>query len=360
MKYLFFVLPIVALVYVFIRMWHILPFSLLGKSIAVTIGVLIFVTMVWGIVLGFEKMSINFSAVVYEITTSWLFILLYLLMIFLLMDVLRCCHILPKDFLFNSIKGSLIVFTIIVALFVYGNVHYHHKKAVRLNLTTDKQIEKPLKIILISDLHLGYHNQINSFAKWVDMINKEQADLILIAGDIIDRSIRPLFEQKVYNEFHRLNAPIYACFGNHEYFAGKQDALAFYEKAGINVLQDTSVVYNNIVIAGRDDRINTKRKELKQILKDTDKNKYHILLDHQPYNLEQAQKEGVDFQFSGHTHYGQVFPINLITDAIYEKAYGCYKKGQTDYYISSGLGIWGGKFRIGTKSEYVVLTLRQK
>lgn len=360
MKYLFFAVPVLALVYVFVRMWHILPFSVFWKSIVVSIGVLLFVSMVLGIVIGYDNMSLNFSATVYEIATSWLFILLYLLMIFLLMDVLRCCHILPKEFLFNSIKGSLIVFTIIVAIFVYGNVHYHHKKAVRLDLTTNKQIEKPLKIILISDLHLGYHNQINSFSKWVDMINREQADLILIAGDIIDISTKPLFEQKVYNEFHRLKAPIYACLGNHEYFAGKKDALAFYEKAGINLLQDTSIVYNNIVITGRDDRSNTKRKDLKQILNNTDRSKYHILLDHQPYNLEQAKDNGIDFQFSGHTHYGQVFPINLITDAIYEKAYGYYKKGETDYYVSSGLGIWGGKFRIGTKSEYVVLTLKQK
>ncbi|MDO5760892.1 MAG: metallophosphoesterase, partial [Bacteroidota bacterium] len=166
--------------------------------------------------------------------------------------------------------------------------------------------------------------------------------------------------QKVYEEFIRLNAPIYACFGNHEYFADKQKALQFYKQSGINILQDTSVVYKNLVITGRDDRSNPSRKPLKELLKNTDKNKYHILLDHQPYNLEQAQENSIDFQFSGHTHYGQVFPINLITNAIYEKAYGSYKKGNTSYYISSGLGIWGGKFRIGTQSEYIVLNLKQK
>ena len=95
-------------------------------------------------------------------------------------------------------------------------------------------------------------------------------------------------------------------------------------------------------------------------MKDVDKSKYTILLDHQPYHLEQAEQNGVDFQFSGHTHHGQVWPISWITEAIYEDAYGPYQKGKTQYYVSSGIGIWGGKFRIDTCSEYLVVTLRPK
>ncbi|MBO6216439.1 MAG: metallophosphoesterase, partial [Prevotella sp.] len=88
--------------------------------------------------------------------------------------------------------------------------------------------------------------------------------------------------------------------------------------------------------------------------------RYTILLDHQPYNLEQAEKAGVDFQFSGHTHHGQVWPISWITERIYEDAFGPYQRGNTRYYVSSGIGIWGGKFRIGTQSEYVVAKLNTK
>lgn len=87
---------------------------------------------------------------------------------------------------------------------------------------------------------------------------------------------------------------------------------------------------------------------------------FFILLDRQPYHLEEAEQNGIDFQFSGHTHHGQVWPVSWVTDALYEKAYGSLQKGNTQYYISSGLGIWGGKFRIGTQSEYVVLTIEHK
>ena len=91
----------------------------------------------------------------------------------------------------------------------------------------------------------------------------------------------------------------------------------------------------------------------------TSHSSFLILLDHQPYHLEQAERQHIDFQFSGHTHHGQVWPISWITESIYECAFGAHKRGHTNYYVSSGLGIWGGKFRIGTRSEYVVLNLQR-
>jgi predicted MPP superfamily phosphohydrolase len=87
---------------------------------------------------------------------------------------------------------------------------------------------------------------------------------------------------------------------------------------------------------------------------------FTILLDHQPYHLEDAEQVGIDFQFSGHTHYGQVWPISWIEDAIYEDVFGPYQRGGTQYYVTSGLGIWGAKFRIGTRSEYLVVNIRKK
>ncbi len=358
MKYLMILLPLVALCYTMIRVYNILPFGTWLKVLVVCLCVGIFLGMFVNLFVGLEKLNLSLSTVIYEVTTSWLFILLYLFMIFLLMDILRLCHILPHDWLFNSWKGSIGVFCLIFIIFLYGNIHYKHKYRTSINIKTEKTLHKPYKIVMVSDLHIGYHNQRKELAKWIDMINKEKADIILIGGDIIDISTYPIDLQRSYEEFHRLNAPVYACLGNHEYFSGLDKAKEFYRKAGINLLVDTCVVFNeDIMIVGRDDRSNNNRKTCNQLLEAQNKDKYTILLDHQPYNLQQAQLNGVDFQFSGHTHYGQVFPINLITSAIYEKAYGQYKLGKTNYYISSGLGIWGGKFRIGTKSEYAVLLL---
>jgi predicted MPP superfamily phosphohydrolase len=147
--------------------------------------------------------------------------------------------------------------------------------------------------------------------------------------------------------------------GNHDYIANANRTIPFIKSTGIHLLRDEAILVDSaIYIVGRDDRSNPHRKPIKEILKGLNTNKPLILLDHQPYHLEEAANAGVDFQFSGHTHRGQVFPINLITDAIYEKSHGYLKKGNTNIYVSSGLGIWGGKFRIGSQSEYVVINLQ--
>jgi predicted MPP superfamily phosphohydrolase len=151
---------------------------------------------------------------------------------------------------------------------------------------------------------------------------------------------------------------VYASPGNHEYIAGISKSLAFLKEAGVTVLRDSVALINNAVyVAGRDDRTNAARKSVKELTDTLDKSKLLILLDHQPYQLEQAEKNGIDLQISGHTHHGQIIPLSWITEMIYEKAHGYLKKGDSHIYVSSGLGLWGGKFRIGTRSEYVVIDL---
>jgi predicted MPP superfamily phosphohydrolase len=291
---------------------------------------------------------------------SSIFVLLYLFMLFIVLDVLRLVRIVPSAWLHNNWWTAAGVLVLIGGIFVYGNLHYMHKVRQPLTLHTDKPLTKPVKLVMASDLHLGYHNPRHELARWVDLMNEEHADAILIAGDIIDGSIRPLTEEQMAQEFRRLNAPVYACLGNHEYYSGEPEAQRFYQEAGIHLLRDTSAVVGELCLLGRDDRSNLGRKDVAAIVRDADMQKYTILLDHQPYHLERTERAGIDFQFSGHTHYGQVWPISWITDAIYECAFGPHQRGNTRYYVSSGIGIWGGKFRIGTRSEYVVATLDNK
>jgi predicted MPP superfamily phosphohydrolase len=161
--------------------------------------------------------------------------------------------------------------------------------------------------------------------------------------------------------FHRLHCRygVYAVFGNHEYMAGITGASAFLRAAGITLLQDSTVLIDGrFYLAGRDDRSNPHRKTVAELTASLDKTKPLFLLDHQPWHLEETAAAGVDFQFSGHTHDGQVWPLNYITAHLFECSHGYIRKGDSSIYVSSGLGIWGGKFRIGTRSEYVVLTLK--
>ncbi|MBR7017676.1 MAG: metallophosphoesterase [Prevotella sp.] len=353
---IFLLLPILGNVYVLWHVWRILPLSPWLKTIVVVLMVAAFLLLILNFRMH-QQLSLPMATVIYEIGTSWIIILLYLFMAFLLLDIGRWVHLVPPTFLKNSMTGTLTVTGVLLVLFIYGNIHYRQKVRQPLTLTTEKKISRPLKVVMLSDLHVGYHNRRTELARWVDMINQEKADLILIAGDIIDNSTRPLDEQQMEKEFLRLNAPVVACLGNHEYYAGQPDSRLFYRKADITLLKDSVMEMGDLCIIGRDDRTNLRRKKMEDLLQGVDRSKYLIVLDHQPYHLDEAERNGIDFQLSGHTHHGQVWPISWITEAVYECAFGDYQRGKTRYYVSSGMGIWGGKFRIGTRSEYVVATI---
>ena len=304
-----------------------------------------------------ERVPVNVATVFYEVGNTWLIAFLYLLIIFLLADIASLCHLLPKTYLKDSLTGLLSVTGIVTIVMVLGGFQYHHKQREEMTITTKKPLEKPLTIVLASDLHIGYHNRKAELARWVDLINAEKPDLVLIGGDIIDRSLRPVVEGHYAEEFRRIQAPVYTILGNHEYFSNAELSERFFKDAGIILLKDSVAHFKGIDIIGRNDRMAHHRAPIKDLAAGLEG--FTILLDHQPYHLEEAEKAGIDFQFSGHTHRGQIWPISWITDAIYEKSWGHHQRGHTRYYISSGLGIWGPKIRIGTRSEYLVLHLNR-
>ena len=123
------------------------------------------------------------------------------------------------------------------------------------------------------------------------------------------------------------------------------------------LLKDSVAHFKGVDVIGRKDRTTPGRAALRDLADGLEG--FTVLLDHQPNHLEEAEAAGIDFQFSGHTHRGQVWPVSWFTDAIFEKSWGHYRKGDTRYYISSGLGLWGAKIRVGTRSEYLVLKLKE-
>ena len=359
------------------HVWCLLPLTWIWKTVGVALLAGSFLLLFAGVTRRTDGMPMPLATAVYEVGTSSLMVMLYLFMLFLLLDLGRLLHVVPRQWLWQNGWTAGGIALLMVGLFVYGNLHYRHKYRQELRVESAK-VSRPLRLVLLSDLHIGYHNRRSELHRWVDMINAERPDYVLIAGDIIDGSMRPLKEEQMHEEFRRLQAPVYACLGNHEYYSGEPEAQRFYQQAGIRLLQDESVVLDGgLCVIGRDDRTNQHRKSLGRIMKEASEKydtitphsslrtphsslhtpHYSILLDHQPYHLEQAEQQRVDFQFSGHTHHGQVWPVSWITESIYECAFGEHRRGSTRYYVSSGMGIWGGKFRIGTRSEYVVLDI---
>lgn len=302
-----------------------------------------------------SRASLSTITALYEIGHPWMIAYLYLLVAFLLLDIGVLVRLIPKEWL--SDNGYLMagIFTVVAAILVSGGIHYKHKYREELTIQTEKSLPRPLTVVLASDLHLGYSNRREELSRWIDLINAEKPDLVLFGGDIVDIQLRPLVEGNYAAEFARIGVPIYSVLGNHEYIGSEPESEKFFTDAGITLLRDSVAHFEGLTLIGRDDRSNRSRKPLSDLLDGADG--FTILLDHQPYHLEEAEEAGVDFQFSGHTHRGQVWPVSWVTDALFEKSWGHYQRGNTRYYISSGLGIWGPKIRVGTRSEYLVLHL---
>ena len=342
--------------YVSWHVWRVLPFSTPVKVAVVVLMLLALVCMVMQFMS--DSVPLPLATAMYEIGNSWLVIAFHLLMAFLVLDIGRLVHLVPAGWLHGNAVTSAVMTGVMLVTFIGGNIHYHNKQRQEITLTTSKPLDRPLKIVMLSDIHAGFHNRRAEVARWIDLINAEKADLILIAGDLIDGNVRPIKAQGTAHELKRLNAPAIACLGNHEYITGIDKALDLLDETGITILRDDTVSIGDVTIIGRDDRSNRRRKQVAELMQGVNRDNYLILLDHQPYHLDEAEQNGVDLQLSGHTHRGQVWPLNWVTKKLYECDYGQYRRGNTDYYVSSGMGIWGGKFRIGTDSEYAVITVK--
>lgn len=305
------------------------------------------------------KLPVWLAQTMHEIGTGWLVFTLYMFLLLFAFDIFRLFHLSCRFSFYISLGLTL-------CLLSYGYYHYQHPDTQVINMVINKPAVtnvSPIKVVAISDVHLGYGTDKDQLKRYVDMINAQQPDLILIGGDLIDNSVTPLQVQHMEEELSQLIAPmgIYMVPGNHEYISDIRKSITFLGKTPIHFLRDSVVTLpNGIQLVGRDDRTNHSRLPLQALIKNIDPSKPVILLDHQPYKLDETQAAGVDLQFSGHTHRGQVWPVSLVTDHIFEQSYGYRQWGDSHIYVSSGLSLWGPPFRIGTNSELVVFNIAFK
>lgn len=346
------IVVILTVAYVVWHLWRITPGSWVPKLI-VCILFLLWMAAAFATMGLRNRVPASALTVIYETGHPWMIAYLYLLIAFILADIASLVRLIPRGWLSSNGYAMAGILGCIAVVMIAGGIHYRHKYREELTIKTEKPLVKPLTVVLASDLHLGYSNRRPELARWVDLINAEKPDLVLIAGDIVDIQVRPLVEGGFAEEFSRIEAPVYTILGNHEYISNDAASVKFFKDAGITLLRDSVISFEGISVIGRDDRSNRGRKPLAELAGQAEG--FTILLDHQPYHLEEAEQAGIDFQFSGHTHRGQVWPISWVTDGMYEKSWGHHSRGDTRYYISSGLGIWGPKIRVGTRSEYLVL-----
>lgn len=225
---------------------------------------------------------------------------------------------------------------------------------------------KQLRVAIASDLHLGNIVGNRHLNKLVTAMNELKPDLILFPGDVLDDVIEPFLRNNMKDNLARLSAQhgVYAILGNHEYIGRNIDRyVAEMQSINIPVLRDEVVeIADALYIAGRKDLTAeradpTGRQPMHELLAGIDSTKPIIAMDHQPSRLDESLAAGVDILLCGHTHRGQIMPNHLITRKLFEIDWGYLLKERMHVIVSSGFGSWGPPIRIGSRSEFIELTV---
>jgi predicted MPP superfamily phosphohydrolase len=239
-----------------------------------------------------------------------------------------------------------------LATVIYGYLNANHTIIKTYDLTAEENSGvSDLKIVLISDIHLGTTVKLNELDELVSRVSALQPDIIAFGGDIFDQGTAENEKEPAIEKLAKMRCRLgkFYVHGNHD---REQSLDAIYEKYGIVALSDELVSIKGIQIAGR---IDGQRENLENLLKNAKQDKPLILLDHQPKELEKAAELGVDLMLSGHTHAGQLFPLTLFIGFFNELSYGQKQIGQMTAIVGAGVGTWGFPVRTGSRSEIVVI-----
>ncbi|MDD8048182.1 MAG: metallophosphoesterase [Thomasclavelia sp.] len=277
---------------------------------------------------------------------------------------------LKNNGLFRYIYQTGIISIVIASMFLgYGLYNMNHVSQTNKNFTSSKVND--LTILQITDLHMGTTMGTSKLKKLCNEMSQTKPDIVVLTGDIVDESTtKKEMEEcfKLLGDIYNTKG-VYYVFGNHDSATyssnppfNHQQVRETVESNKIICLEDEPYTVDNITIIGRKDpgfSDNIKRKTTKELMKDVNKNNYIIMLDHQPLDLDNNEKYGVNLQLSGHTHGGQIWPAGIFEHLVQGTlVYGTKDDGKFVAYTSSGIAGWGYPIKTGAKSEYVYITVK--
>jgi predicted MPP superfamily phosphohydrolase len=278
----------------------------------------------------------------------------------------------------------IIPLIVTVAVNLAGSQTAHDVKVTNYSIEKEKLgLTEPARIVLFADTHIGVNSTPKIYEDMVDRINEQDADLVVIAGDLVTSSFGAMRDPETYASIMRgieSKYGVYAVYGNHDVdepllggftYAGKENAKrnpameGWVSDCGWKLLTDDVMripELNGLVIAGRRDESRPgegfdERAPLSDLLKETDPDDSILLLQHEHSDLYELDEYGVDLSVSGHTHDGQIFPGNIITKILTEQSYGMENWGDAIAVVTSGVGYYGPPIRVCTISEIVVIDL---
>ncbi len=326
----------------------------------------------------------------FKIGAYWLGISLYLILYVALIDLLRWIYSKVFKDKYNDFYARTICALLIIVLTgvtsIYGIINAKIVRTTEYEITINKDGGnfKEMTIAMFGDPQFGYNIGEYHLKQAVDIINKNDVDIVCVVGDIFDNQYSAIKNpDKLIDLFNQIKSKygMYAVLGNHdveepilcgftfndddiENKLASKEMLDFIKKSGMVLLYDENVIINDSVnLYGRADQErpnlgNITRKESGDIFKEVDTTKPLFVLDHEPREYDELEKAGVDLMMAGHTHDGQLWPTKIATDIIWENAYGLWVKNAFHAITTSGLGLFGPNMRVGTIAEVCIIHVK--
>ncbi|MSS75038.1 metallophosphoesterase [Candidatus Pacearchaeota archaeon] len=295
-----------------------------------------------------RKKSTLFTRSFYFLSCLWmgaLFIGVWLVLLFQIVSVFIG---------FSPFLSGSILMVLDIGLVLFGFINARHVR-LREVVLSSRKLRKSLRIVQLSDIHLGTINLAPFLEKLVVRTNRLNPDIVVITGDLVDGSA-PV-SSTMLQSLNDIRAPVFYVIGNHEIYDGLEGVLRILRKTKVRVLRNEIVKHAGIQIAGVDFYEGTQ--EVISHIKRLKFSKYFftLLLNHAPTGFPEAVRQGVDLELSGHTHGGQLFPFTLFVRLTYRYVRGLHSLQGSHIFISQGVGTWGPPLRLGTSSEMTLVTL---
>lgn len=297
-------------------------------------------------------------------------VFMHLLVFWLLADGIFACAAKLRKKKFERYWAGMIA--IVVTVVYIGSGIYCALHVFRTEYAVDVEAElgeDAFRIVGFSDSHMGTTFHANQWPEYVERMNQENPDIVVIVGDFVDdgssyedmvRSCEAMADLKT-------KYGVYFVFGNHDcgYYAGrrgygKAELVENLQKNNVIILEDEVVpVTGNLLLCGRQDSQQRNRKNMQQLSLEYETENCVIVLDHEPNDYAEEAAAGVDLVLSGHTHGGQFIPINRAGEwmGLNDMTYGIAKDGRTNFIVSSGIADWAFKIKTGCISEYFVVDI---
>lgn len=315
----------------------------------------------------YEFMNFPVQAM-YTLSSYLLPFFLYLFLAVLLFDLFLLFNLLTrilsyetrKRYSFRLITLSSVIL-IAVGMVVAGAINLNTIRVSKYEIEVPRKNTKldHLRVAFVADIHIQQNTRVQFLEQFAGKVKALQPDILLYGGDIVEGHREDGTTDEIESVLKNIETKYgsYAILGNHESY-GRTEQHRFFKRSGMTLMLDTVIrIDSSFYLAGRYDQGNRQRKSTGEILSNTTHDLPILLMDHRPTELQEASLTATDVQFSGHTHNGQLFPINYILKRMYELSWGYRKIRDTHFFVTSGLRLWGPPVKTAGKSEIILVDI---